>query len=284
MLTSLKVLAPDTFKAALSSWLWNRRYERWITTERGQASHRRLVDLRYKFAARPCVVIGNGPSLAQVDLSLLADVVTIGSNGIFLLTERTGFKPTVYTIEDRLVAADRCKEAEAYDVAWKIFPFDLYPVLGGCGDALFVNCSRRVLRDAPRFSEDLSRIIYWGGTVTYFNLQVAVYLGCNPIILVGVDHSYSDSFKIAKKGNVWTSEEDDVNHFDSRYFGRGYRWHNPQVHRMEAAYRSARRFAEAKGIEIINATDGGKLEVFSRVPLEDCLRSKTQAVASTLKF
>lgn len=262
---------PDAFKASVSSWLWSRRYEKWIKTGRGHASHRRLVELRHKFASRPCVIIGNGPSLAKVDLSLLADVVTIGSNGIFLLTERTGFTPTIYTIEDRLVAADRWKEAGAYDVAWKMFPFDLYPLLGGCGDALFVNCSRRVFTDAPRFSADVAQVIYWGGTVTYFNLQVAVYLGCNPIILVGVDHSYSDSFKITKKGNVWTSEEDDVNHFDSRYFGRGYRWHNPQVQRMEAAYRSARRFAEAKGIEIINATDGGKLEVFKKRVLREAI-------------
>lgn len=79
MLKSLKVLVPDTHKAALSSWLWNRRYEKWITTVRGQASHKRPVDLRHEFAAKPCVVIGNGPSLAQLELPLLADVMTLSN-------------------------------------------------------------------------------------------------------------------------------------------------------------------------------------------------------------
>jgi hypothetical protein len=272
MLKKLKALVPDTVKAAVGSSLWSARYRTWIKTERGALAKARIDGLRNAFASKPCVVIGNGPSLARTDLSLLtSDVVTIGSNGIFLLTETTGFKPTIYTIEDRLVAADRSREAAAYEVPYKIFPYDLFPVLGGCDGALFVNCARRIFGDAPAFSEDISRVIHWGGTVTYFNLQIASYLGCTPIVLVGVDHSYSDSFKIQKQGNVWTSQEDDVNHFDRRYFGRGYRWHNPRVDRMEAAYRSARSYAETRGVEIVNATNGGMLEVFPRKTLREAI-------------
>jgi hypothetical protein len=42
---------------------------------------------------------------------------------------------------------------------------------------------------------------------------------------------------------------------------------------MEKAYIVARDFATRKGIEIINATKGGALEVFSRVNFEDIGRT-----------
>ena len=48
----------------------------------------------------------------------------------------------------------------------------------------------RLYRDFPKFSFDLRRVAYWGGTVSFFNLQLAAYLGCNPIVLIGFDHSY----------------------------------------------------------------------------------------------
>ena len=48
----------------------------------------------------------------------------------------------------------------------------------------------RLYRGLPKFSFDLRRVAYWGGTVSFFNLQLAAYLGCNPIVLIGFDHSY----------------------------------------------------------------------------------------------
>ena len=47
----------------------------------------------------------------------------------------------------------------------------------------------------------------------------------------------------------------------------------PRVDQMEKAYIVARDFAAQKGIEIINATKGGALEVFSRVNFEDIRRT-----------
>ncbi len=259
-------------RSRIAAGLWSYRYKRWCRTKPGRVSVRKVTELHNIHQNSPCVVIGNGPSLGQVDLSLLKNIVTIGSNGIFLLTESTGFVPNYYTIEDRLVADDRQTAAAQYQGPVKIFPYDLHPILGGINDAVFVRFSRETFRIQPRISEDLGLASYWGGTVTYFNIQLALHLGCSPIILVGVDHNYTDKFKISKAGAVWTSQEDDVNHFDPRYFGKGYRWHDPQVDRMVKAYQRAERHTRNTGKRIINATVGGKLEVFERLCLEEALR------------
>ena len=62
-----------------------------------------------------------------------------------------------------------------------------------------------------------------------------------------------------------------MNHIHPDYFGPGYRWHDPNVARMEAAYRCARRELESAGITVMNATAGGHLEVFDRVAYDSLL-------------
>jgi hypothetical protein len=194
---------------------------------------------------------------------LLREEVTIGCNALFLAFDRLAARPTYYTVEDVLVAEDRQKELCAIDGCTKIAPYDVQRFLDGGG---FTYCNFvRQYAGIPKFGWDFGRVTYWGGTVTFFNLQLAAYLGCDPIILIGVDHNYATTFDIKKEGKVWTSQEDDQNHFDPRYFGAGYRWHDPAVYMMEKAYLVAKAACDAKGVRILNATAGGNLEVFPRV-------------------
>ena len=61
------------------------------------------------------------------------------------------------------------------------------------------------------------------------------------------------------------STSDDPNHFHSDYFGKGYRWHTPEVERMEKSYVRAKQEFEQVDRKIYNASVGGQLEVFERV-------------------
>lgn len=217
-------------------------------------------------------VIGNGPSLKKTDLSLLRDEVTIGFNGIFL---HDSFTPTIYVVEDHLVAEDRQKEILAYRCPVKVFPSYLAYCLEPQANTIFLNHRSRVSFPVDTdFSDQAGTVSYTGGTVTYTGLQIAASLGAEQIVLVGVDASYTvadvernDSYGTG----VLTSKSDDTNHFDPRYFGAGYRWHDPNVHTMLQAYRKAQQHARRNGFEIINATAGGQLEVFPRVRLEQLL-------------
>jgi hypothetical protein len=92
--------------------------------------------------------------------------------------------------------------------------------------------------------------------------------------MIGFDHNY----KIPKSAIITNkrdtgfdiiSTEDDVNHFSKDYFGKGYRWHDPKVERMEVGFRKANQAFIEDGRRVYNATHGGSLEVFKRVNYED---------------
>ncbi len=225
----------------------------------------RLQSLKGIHKDKRAFILGNGPSLAQCDLTLIADEVTIASNGIFLLYDSTIFRPTFYTVEDRLVAEDRKEQINQLTGSTKIIPWDLAKFIESDDDLVYVNFIRNY-RGFPKFASNFAKKVYWGGTVTYLNLQLAFYLGCKEIFLIGMDHNYlppSDGDQ--KSGNVITSATNDANHFDPKYFGPGFRWHDPNVDRMETAYVEAGKFLKSRGISVYNASVGGKLELFPRV-------------------
>jgi hypothetical protein len=235
----------------------------WWGTPHGRRNRRSLEQLRDSYRGERCFVMGNGPSLHKTDVTLLRDEVTIASNGIFLLFDEMGYKPTFLTVEDRLVAEDRATELNSINGTQKIFPRDLEYCLKLDEWTLYLNFAREY-EDFPKFSGELDRIAYWGGTVSVLNLQLAYHLGCNPIYLIGFDHSYAVPTGV-KDSPVITSEREDPNHFHPDYFGKGYRWHDPQIDRMEAGFQACHDFLEVHGVEVYNATAGGKLEIFDRV-------------------
>ena len=241
------------------------RESAWRVSPSGRRNQQRLRQLRDACQGRRCFVIGNGPSLSQTDLTRLAGEVTIGCNNLFLMFDRMGFLPTFYTVEDTLVAEDRAAEISRISGTTKVFPRDVARWLRSDDATIYVNFVRSY-QGFPRFSDDMNKAAYWGGTVTFFNLRLAYYVGCREIYLVGIDHNYTLPSGVDRdKDAVIVSAESDVNHFDPTYFGQGYRYHNPKVDRMEKGYLEARAFAASHETRILNATIGGRLEVFPRV-------------------
>jgi hypothetical protein len=93
-------------------------------------------------------------------------------------------------------------------------------------------------------------------------MQIAYYMGFQEVILIGVDHSFSTT---GKPHATVTSQGDDPNHFAANYFGKGFRWQLPDLETSELAYRLAKEQFERAGREIVDATIGGKLQVFRKV-------------------
>jgi hypothetical protein len=242
----------------------------------------RLRRLHNIYLGRRCFIIANGPSLVQTDLRCLESEITIGSNGLFLIFEKMGYLPTFYTVQDQLVAEGFADQLNKITDTTKLFPRELAYCLCPDKDTVYFNLlpdsyQRYLDKHAnehfrPNFSERLDKGAYDGCTVTYLNLQLAYYIGCRQIYLVGLDHEYQLPPNVdAKKDMVIVSPSDDVSHFHPQYFGRGFRYTTPRVDQMEKAYIVARDFAARKGMNIFNATVGGRLEVFPRVRLEDII-------------
>jgi hypothetical protein len=241
----------------------------------------KLLSLKDKHRGQRAFIIGGGPSLKQTDMRRLKGEITIGCNAIFLMFEEMGFQPTYYTVEDVLVAEDRAEVINTIRGLTKIFPRDLKYCLRPDDDTIYINFIRDYTTTPFSFSSDFARRVFWGGTVTYLNLQLAYYLGCREIYLIGIDHNYhapSEEDKV--EGTVITSRSGDINHFHPDYFGPGYRWHDPKVERMEMAYRRAKSFFDTHGVAVYNASAQTRLDVFPRVRYDELWDGRAAAEAT----
>lgn len=239
------------------------------------ANERRLLALRDRHRGGRCVILGGGPSLVSTPWELLAGEVTFAVNGFYHLLPKVGFVPTYYVVEDRLVAEDNRHALSSLEGPTRIFPEDLRYALAGGERSVFLRFERfyddpeRPSPEFPRFVDPERLVFYWGGTVSYLNLQLAYYMGFQDVFLLGMDMNYAVPDGL--RSNVILSREDDRNHVHPAWFGPGKRWHDPQVQRMQLAFERARQAFEAAGRRVYNATPGGKLEVFPRVDLRQAL-------------
>jgi hypothetical protein len=253
------------------------------------ALHRRAADLPHRFAwnsrsgqsrqnrhrlvsyadlhrGQRCFILGNGPSLAKMDLSVLADEVTFGLNRIYLLFEKMGFEPSYYCAANDLVI-----DQFAEDISHMSMPKFLNWSGRGAFDRTDASCLylRQALTLTDFFGRDLSAPICSGGTVTYLAMQVAYYMGFRQVVLLGVDHSFADK-GIPNREETRTSSVDE-NHFHPDYFPKGSRWQLPDLLRSENAYRLAKEAFEDDGRQVLDATVGGALDIFEKVELHSLL-------------
>jgi hypothetical protein len=190
-----------------------------------------------------------------MDLTPLRDEATFGLNRVYLLFERLGF-PTSYLVSVNQLVIEQCAaDLLAADrptfLAWHSRRF-----VPDQSKVTFLPTGR-----AREFSLDPAAGLWEGATVTYVALQLAYYMGFDPVILIGVDHSFATKGPAHKE---ITSRGDDPNHFDARYFGKGFRWNLPDLDTSEIAYQLARAAYEADGRTVIDATVNGRLTVFEK--------------------
>lgn len=257
---------PYTMRRVVRSLLGDQRsrtlagvYERLReeSDSRHRASKRRIAAMKDKHQGERCFIIGNGPSLRNTDLSLLKDEVTFGMNRIYLLFDQVGFATSYYVAVNKLVI-EQCAREIASLTCPKFISWHARDEIDFTADMMFLH-SRGV---GPTFYTDITRGIWEGATVTFVAMQIAYYLGFQKIILIGVDHSFTTQ---GKPHTTIVSEGDDPNHFHPQYFGKGFRWQLPDLETSELAYRIAKYQFEIKGREIVDATIGGKLQVFRKI-------------------
>ena len=229
-------------------------------------NEKKLLTFKDKYKGKRCFIIGNGPSLNKLDLTLLKNEYTFGANAIYLNHDKMGFYPTFYVVEDILVAEDRSSEINKFNGSHKFFGNYLKYCLNSDEKTIWMNVVLDYsFKEFPNFSNNASRRLWVGGTVSYLEMQLAFYMGFTDVYLIGFDHSYKIPKSANVNGTTIKSTEDDPNHFHKDYFGKGKRWHDPMVDRMEKAYIVAKQNYEQVGRKIRNASAGGQLEVFDRM-------------------
>ena len=209
-----------------------------------------------------CVIVANGPSLNKTDFSLLQHADVILSNFAVISKELTQYA-TYLTIVNDLVAKQGSVQFNKLDIP-KILPFWLGNSLNPTENTLFVPATVD-----PTFCTKIGGSFSWRSTVSYLNMQLAFVLGYEKVALIGFDHSYVQKAEL-KEGTSIDQKEEDPNHFDPRYF-QGKTWQAADTGNMEKSYLRAYEAYEKAGRSIVNATVGGKLEVFPRMELDVAL-------------
>ncbi len=225
-----------------------------------------IVNLRDSCNGQPLLIVGNGPSLNSTPLDQFQGIQAIGMNKIDLIYPRTDWRPDLVVCINNLVARQNQDSWVSAGIpvylSWKCRHF--------IRRELRREFSYFLSRTAVEFSNDISNGVGTAGTVTFTALQFAYFMGADPIIIVGVDHSFSgpdnQAYVIRKRTGI------DQDHFDPNYFADGQMWGLPNLPMNERGYALARGAFAANGRRVVDATVGGKLTVFEKVSIDEAIR------------
>jgi hypothetical protein len=220
-------------------------------------SVRQLAAYKDKHKGRRAFIIGNGPSLRDTDTSRLQHEFTFGMNRIYLAFPEWGFPTSYFVAVNDLVVEQSAAEISAQAMP-KFLTWRARRYIDKTESTIFLHTTY----ERPKFATDVRGRVWEGATVTYVALQLAYYMGFDPVILIGVDHSFKSQ---GQPNTTVVSRGEDPDHFHAGYFGKGFRWQLPDLETSEVGYAMARQAFEADGRRVLDATVGGQLQVFDKV-------------------
>ena len=232
------------------------------------------TSLKDKYKGQRVFLIGNGPSLNKTPLYLLKNEKLMCFNRFHLMLEKVNWKPDFYTIVDNLVLDDLLNEFEKVQ---NNADYVFIPSVHIQGDVFVnrvahtekINWFKHKLLGSG-FSTDLPSV-YSGGTVIFEGFQILKHLGFAEIVMIGVDMSYqihktAKSIK-DKSNNIESLSDDDPNHFDPRYFGKGKKYHQPEDYVIKNILNNLKKLSQltdSLNLKIVNAGFDSQVEYFPK--------------------
>ena len=233
-------------------------------------------------AGKRCFVIGNGPSLTRQDIMPLANEITFVVGGFWKHPIVERWQPTYYCFADPIFF-DGTESTQIFfrQLSTRIHKTTFILPLSA---ARMVQNHRLVPDECAHyvaFGDSLSQGDF--GTVNLTEkipgvqnvcqlaMLAAIYMGCTPIYLLGLDHD-------------WLTHRGADRHF---YSGATLEKHPqvlstleeyPYIHFMKSqvelwqGYETLLGVTKERGLKIFNATAGGFLDVFPRVNFEEILK------------
>lgn len=196
-------------------------------------AYERIEDFENIHQGRNVFILASGPSLGQIDLESLKRRIVIGLNRSSLIYPDTHYH---CTMDERLFNEyQELLEKSRYMFTFPERPFGIpIKLLGSEG-----------------FCFDLARGIYSGYTVSYFALQLAVYMGFTKIFYLGLDLKHTEG-QTHFFGRDWVS----TNHEQTEF---------PKMIRMLQF--AAQRLA-GSDVQVYNCSPVSTLACFERVSYE----------------
>lgn len=220
-----------------------------------------------------CFVIGNGPSLTAEDLTTLHenDVDTFAVNRIFKIFPQTPWRPTYYVSTDAVMIRDTLSDVEAIP-SEKFIPLQNKYYLGikVRGAHYFFRNDLRDNDQPEGFGLDCTEQVNMRGTVTIACIQLAIHMGYRKICLLGIDHNFD---KVITENGEVVIDPGVKNYFCDGYDDDVANEVQHDLGNTTRAYMDVRRFCDAHGITVLNASRQTKLQVFDRVDFDSLFQS-----------
>jgi len=216
----------------------------------------RLARFNGLYHGRRAFAIGNGPSLARMDLSPLRQEITFAANRFYLLAKQLGWLPTYLCVSDPQVHEQIAEDLRPlpcvkfiphlYGRSGAVYcpePPDAwtYPLRYVWGEGRWLS--------KQNFCRDICGTFHSGNTVMIdFIIQLAFCMGIRELYLIGCDCTV----RTGRHFYDPTAEDRPIDRHEI----------------VMRSYRVCREVFEEDGRKIYNATVGGELEVFERVAFE----------------
>ena len=248
----------------------------------------KISSFHRKYQDRRVFLIGNGPSLIRTPLCKLQGEYTIAMNRVALLYDKVDWRPLFFVCTTTNVCRTDWRKDILRTVSLGVPSFvwdELRGYIEPRSNVIYINCTHgdQVVSYAPDewWSYDVSQRVCKFGSSMLVALQLAVYMGFNPIYLLGCDLGFRRpssrlmSNKLGSKGlhrfrKLQSILVGDPNHFDPSYGTPGLAPDTLNAN-MLAAHNLAFRATKRIGSHIYNATLGGELTVYPRVELAHIL-------------
>jgi hypothetical protein len=231
------------------------------------ANSKKLRGLKNQHQNKRAFILGNGPSLRIKDLDMLENEITFASNKIYLCFNETKWRPTYYFVEDDLVFKQNYEKLKNLKGFTKFFPSFTKRFRDTIDDGIYYRLNFKPHnKNFPQLSINPIDGFYWGSTVIYSMVQMALYMGIKEIYLLGVDFT----FTIPKSKNINSIGRNDLicegelNHFHKDYRKIGEKWNMPNLDIQLKVFKKLKEYANKNGIEVYNASTNSKLKFFEK--------------------
>ena len=266
-------------------------------SELGHVETSYLYPFKNEYKNGRCFILATGPSIQNQDLTILEGQYCIAVSMFHLHGAIRQIKPIwhvlaathppfKYELPQKFFSTARTAYKDFTEMKFLLgsitYQYSYYNYLTTQDNTFFTEFENRVhfvnFDNSPKLSEknfmdenvwDLEATPFKSRTVIYSAIQLAYYLGFKEIVLVGCDHDYLTDINRVENHHFYeeskgVSDKDHLSGFDKeKWFFEYYcRWRD---------YRLMKEFLGSKGVKIINATDGGMLDVFERRELKSLI-------------
>jgi hypothetical protein len=275
------VLPPRVYKYLAQVYLEKRLN---IAEDQKRLLSKNLI-FKDKYRGRRCFVIGNGPSLNKQDLSLLKGEITIVMNQFHRHPILRQWQPTFYCAADppetylnnknELNELKKCQqtlfpEAFFFPLSMKEFleKNNLFPP----DKTYFVKMGIEPQYWNKNKKWDFSSVIPGVRTTAHLALYLALFLGCSPVYLLGLDNDWLSHRSVYR--HFYSDHKTDPEDEAADLSKQSYKMLMENTLQHWIIFERVQEYAAKEGIKIFNATEGSFLDVFPEINYLDLFKQE----------